>query len=94
MSKRSASKLILATLAALAISSCSTTHFVSCPTLPLPPKPHYPVPSQAEIQHLEALATHDPVLFSAMKKITKKDAMCRARNRSLEAVIQGTHKHR
>jgi len=67
---------------------------VSCPALPLPPKPVYPVPSKAEIQHLESLARTDPVLFSAMKKITKKDAMCRARNRSLEAVIQGTHKHR
>jgi len=78
----------------LAISSCSTTHFVSCRTLPLPPKPHYPVPSKAEIQHLESLAQHDPVLFSAMKKITKKDAMCRARNHNLEAVIRGANRHK
>ena len=62
--------------------------------MPLPPKPTYPVPSKAEIQHLEALAKHDPVVFSAMKKITRKDAMCRKRNDNLESVIRGANRHK
>lgn len=92
MSMKSKTRPLLAILAALAISSCaSQPDFVSCPILPIPPKPHYPVPTRAEIKHLEALARRDPVLFAAMKKIVAKDAMCRARNNSLESIIRGAN---